>query len=79
MVERRTLYFLSKAAAVVTASSHSRRQPKKAHRARAHIAAWRGVERMREWWRTSKCSIETGAQRGRLCLQPSLLAEIQAS
>jgi len=66
MTEQRTLYFSSKAAVVVTISSPNLQQPKKAHRVMAQIAAWKGVERLRAQWRTSKCLIEMGAQRGQL-------------
>ena len=58
--------------------SPRRRQPKKVVVATTQTAAWKGSERLRAPWRTCRCSIETGAQRGRLKGVPSLLAKTRA-
>jgi hypothetical protein len=58
--------------------SPSRRQPKKVTNATAQMAAWKWSEGVMALRNAKRCSIETGARRGRLCHEPSLFAEIRA-
>lgn len=63
---RVTWSLLSKAEGPVIRVSPRRRHPKKVTRAAAQTAACSGVEMSKPARRQSKCSMETGALRGRV-------------
>jgi len=58
--------------------SPRRRHPKNVVSATAQTAAWNGLERWIARCSANRCSIDTGARRGRLWRDPSLLAEVRA-
>src|ERR1700678_2001739 len=56
----------------LTVVSPRRRQPKKVTNATAQIAAWKEQDSVMALNNVKRCSIETGAQSGCLCRDPSL-------